>query len=82
MPKVVDCFGEENCEYCGTPWHEDSDQYNGGCCIRDELHAPDDLSLWGNADDFERERGSDDHMPSGHDLHGNADEFLRRWNGP
>ena len=24
------------CEYCGSTWTERSDNYNGGCCTRDE----------------------------------------------
>lgn len=24
------------CEHCGSPWTEDDDEYNGGCCAKDE----------------------------------------------
>ena len=34
-------------------------------------------SLWGNADDFERERGSDDHLPAGGDHGRDGFELLR-----
>lgn len=27
---------EPVCEYCGSKWTEASDQYNGGCCDRDQ----------------------------------------------
>ena len=23
-------------EHCGSPWTEDDDEYNGGCCAKDE----------------------------------------------
>lgn len=26
---------EEICEYCGYPWTEDSEEFNGGCCEKD-----------------------------------------------
>lgn len=28
------------CEHCGSVWTEESDQYNGGCCSKDEDSAP------------------------------------------
>lgn len=31
---------ERKCSYCGSPWTEDSDTYNGGCCDLDEQHNP------------------------------------------
>ena len=31
---------ERKCSYCGSPWSEDSDTYNGGCCDPDEQHNP------------------------------------------
>ena len=31
---------EETCEFCGCQWGEESDNYNGGCCDKDEETAP------------------------------------------
>lgn len=31
---------QDVCEFCGYPWHEASDTYNGGCCEQDEANAP------------------------------------------
>ncbi len=28
------------CEHCNSKWTEDSSDYNGGCCDRDEASAP------------------------------------------
>ena len=28
------------CSYCGAWWTEDSPDYNGGCCDKDEAHNP------------------------------------------
>ena len=28
------------CEFCASPWTEDSATYNGGCCDRDESNNP------------------------------------------
>jgi hypothetical protein len=32
---------EEICESCKTPWTEDSNKFNGGCCDDDMLNEPD-----------------------------------------
>ena len=32
----VDFDNLSECEYCGSPWSEKSDIYNGGCCDKDE----------------------------------------------
>lgn len=32
----VDCDRVAVCEHCGSPWTEDDDQYNGGCCAKDQ----------------------------------------------
>lgn len=30
---------DSKCEFCGSAWTEDDDQYNGGCCENDQkLH--------------------------------------------
>jgi hypothetical protein len=33
----VDFDTEGECEHCGSRWTEDSDQYNGGCCEKDQV---------------------------------------------
>lgn len=79
MPRISDPDGKEICEFCRAPWREDDGHYNGGCCPRDELHANDD-DFWfseGNAHDYERERGSDDHPLTDGDHGWNATELLR-----
>lgn len=36
----VECDVEYFCEHCGSAWTEASDDYNGGCCEKDEdAHA-------------------------------------------
>jgi hypothetical protein len=32
---------KHSCEYCGSPWTENSAVYNGGCCDEDEKNNPD-----------------------------------------
>lgn len=31
---------EQVCSYCGSTWTEDNNEYNGGCCDKDEENAP------------------------------------------
>lgn len=31
---------EHTCSFCGRDWTEDSDDYNGGCCDKDEANNP------------------------------------------
>ena len=33
------------CEYCGRPWTEVSETYNGGCCKQDEENYPARVSV-------------------------------------
>lgn len=37
---VVDCDVEFSCSHCGSPWTEDGNDYNGGCCGEDEKNNP------------------------------------------
>ena len=39
---------EHTCSHCGAPWTEDSVNYNGGCCDKDQ------------AEQVERHKGHDD----------------------
>ena len=32
----------KTCEHCGSAWTEDSAEYNGGCCDKDEAAKPED----------------------------------------
>lgn len=32
----VACDTVAVCEHCGSQWTEDDDQYNGGCCAKDQ----------------------------------------------
>lgn len=34
----VEADVSRSCEYCGSPWSEDSPSYNGGCCHKDEAN--------------------------------------------
>ena len=38
--EIVEEFNECVCEFCGAEWTEKSDNYNGGCCDKDEENAP------------------------------------------
>ena len=31
---------ENVCEYCGYPWTENTNDYNGGCCDKDQENEP------------------------------------------
>ena len=31
------------CEFCGNRWTEDTDEWNGGCCVEDAKNDPDPL---------------------------------------
>ena len=31
---------DEICEHCGNKWSERSNEYNGGCCAKDEVNNP------------------------------------------
>ena len=33
---VVEAETKSICEHCGNSWTEDSDEYNGGCCEKDQ----------------------------------------------
>lgn len=36
----TDSEEEETCTFCGGIWTENSDNYNGGCCHKDEENNP------------------------------------------
>ena len=33
---LIVCDNDPVCEHCGSRWTEDDDNYNGGCCKKDE----------------------------------------------
>ena len=36
----IETESEEVCEFCGSPWREHGNTFNGGCCDDDRKHEP------------------------------------------